>query len=102
MASATQLNNLSNNVNSIDAAVNTLTNTVVIDGNGVAISKQGSPFQVVIDNDSLDFLDGGSVVAYVSGQRMYISAAEILNQLTVGVHTIEKYDANNTLIRWTG
>lgn len=101
-ATAASVTNLSNSVTSLNTDMTTMKNSVVIDGTGVRISKQGSPFQITIDNDSLDFLSGQTTVAYINGQKMYISAAEILQQLIIGVHTFEKYDANTTFVRWVG
>ena len=103
MASAATLAAVSNVANAASTDVNKLKSAVtVIDGSGITISQPGSPFQLTIDNDSLDFWEGGARVAYVNGQKLYIKSAEILQQLMVGVHVIEKYDANNTFIRWVG
>lgn len=102
MPSATELANLSASVNSLNDNVNSLNNIIRIDANGINISEPGSPFQITVDNDSMDFWEGSTRIAYVNGQKMYIRSAEILQQLTVGVHTIEKYDAINTFVRWVG
>ena len=102
MASATELANLSASVNSLNDNVSSLNNIIRIDANGINISEPGSPFQITVDNDSMDFWEGSTRIAYVNGQKMYIRSAEILQQLTVGVHTIEKYDAINTFVRWIG
>lgn len=96
------VNTINTSVTSLTNSVNTLTNSVIIDGSGVTINKQGSPFQITIDNNSLNFKENGTVIAYINGQKMYIKSAEIKEQLTVGVHVIEKYDTNNTFIRWIG
>lgn len=101
-ATLAQLSGVQDSVDSVTSNVTNLTNSITIDSSGINISKDGSPFQLSIDNDSLDFIDSGTVVAYVNGQKMYINTAEILQQLTVGVHVIHKYDANNTFIRWVG
>lgn len=99
----TQLD-ISNNisVSSLNEDVSILNNTVVVDENGVSISKQGSPFQITIDNSNINFKQGGSVIAYVNGQKLYISTAQIMNSLIVGVHEVLKYDNNHTMIRWVG
>lgn len=101
-ASNAVVDNIQTAVTTLSGDLSPIKNSIIIDGNGINISKQGSPFQITIDNDSLDFKEGQTIVAYVNGQKMYIKSAEILQQLTVGVHVIEKYDVNNTFIRWAG
>lgn len=70
--------------------------------NGMKIGKSDSPLNISISNSQMDFVDNGKVVAYVNGQKMYINSLDVLNSLVVGVHKLEKYDANTTLIRWVG
>jgi hypothetical protein len=50
----------------------------------------------------MDFLDNDKVVAYVNGQRMYIDTLEVLSSMVVGVHKLEKYNNDITLVRWVG
>lgn len=72
------------------------------DVSGLTIGKSGSPLNITISNSEMDFIDSGNVIAYVNGQKMYISSLEVLNSLIVGVHKIEKYNNNISLIRWVG
>lgn len=80
---------------------------------GMKIGKSDSPLQISIDNQAMQFLDTGKdsqdtfvkdpqAVAYINGKKMYIDSLEVLSSLLVGVHKIEKYDANTTLVRWVG
>lgn len=69
---------------------------------GLTIGETGSPFSITISNDQIDFVDTGQVVAYINGQKMHITTAEILDSIVVGRHKIEKYDDEITLIRWVG
>ena len=79
---------------------------------GLKLGAQGSPSQIVIDNRALQFLDlGGAAegftpnpdaVAYLHGQKFYVSNIEAVNSLLVGNHLIEKLDGNITLVRWVG
>lgn len=101
-ALASDLDTVETAITSLGTSVNNLTNSVVISGAGVQISKPGSPFKVGIDNDSLDFIENNYIVAYVNGQKMYITTVEITQSLIVGVHEIRKYDANNTIVRFMG
>jgi phage minor structural protein len=70
--------------------------------NGMTIGKSDSPLNITISNFEMDFIDNGNIVAYVNGQKMYISSLEVLNSLIVGVHKIEKYNDSITLIKWVG
>lgn len=69
---------------------------------GLNIGKSDSPLNINISNEQMDFIDNGDVVAYVNGQKMYINSLEVLSSMVVGVHKIEKYDNNITLVRWVG
>lgn len=69
---------------------------------GLKIGKSDSPLQINISNEQMEFLDNGNVVAYVNGQKMYISTAEILDSIIVGNHKFEKYNTNITLVKWVG
>lgn len=72
------------------------------DPSGLNIGKSDSPLQINISNEQMDFIDNGSVVAYVNGQKMYIDSLEVLTNLIVGNHKIEKYNSEITLIKWVG
>lgn len=69
---------------------------------GLNIGKSDSPLQINISNEQMDFIDNGNTVAYVNGQKMYIDSLEVLTNLIVGNHKIEKYNNNITLIKWVG
>ncbi|AYP68264.1 hypothetical protein PQE75_gp215 [Bacillus phage vB_BcoS-136] len=70
--------------------------------NGMNIGRSDSPLNITISNEQIDFVDNGNVVAYVNGQKMYITDIEVLESLIVGVHKIEKYNTEITLIKWVG
>jgi hypothetical protein len=86
------------------ADMNTIHNYMTFDdAEGLTISKTGSPFQITIDNTQMEFKDSGNVIAYINGQKMYISELEILSSLVVGKHKLEKYASGNfTLIKYVG
>jgi len=69
---------------------------------GLRIRKPGSPMQVSISNEQIGLIDSGQLVAYINGQEMNITRAKVLQSLLVGVHVIEKYSDEITLIRWVG
>lgn len=69
---------------------------------GLEIGQTDSPFHIHLDNQELGFYDSGNKVAYVNGQKMYITQAEVLESLIVGVHRIDKYNNELTLVQWVG
>jgi phage minor structural protein len=71
-------------------------------GDNFKIGKSESPLNITIGNSEIDFIDNGVVVAYINGQKMLITSLEVLNSLIVGVHQIEKYNSDITLIKWIG
>lgn len=72
------------------------------DGDDFTLGKTDSPMQLSLANEEMSFLDSGQKVMSMSGQKLLISTAEILNSLIVGVHKIEKYDADTTFVRLVG
>ncbi|QJT70400.1 tail fiber protein [Microcystis phage MaeS] len=69
---------------------------------GLNIGKTDSPLNINISNSQMDFMNAGKIVAYINGQKMYIDSLEVLTNLIVGNHKIEKYNTNITLIKWVG
>lgn len=69
---------------------------------GLTLGKSGSPLQITIDNEQMDFIDSGKVVAYVNGQKMYINTLQVLSSLVIGVHKIEKYNNDITMVKYVG
>lgn len=69
---------------------------------GVTLGKTGSPMQITISNSEMGLWDQGAKVAHINGQKMLITSAEITNILKVGVHQIEKYNSEITLIKYVG
>ena len=53
-------------------------------GNGVEIGKSDSPFKTNLSNTKLSFTQSGNEVAYISNNKMYITSAEITNDLKLG------------------
>ena len=71
---------------------------------GLAIGRAGNQLQVTITNEEMTFWDGGTRVAYINGQKMYITETEILNAIKVGRHRLWKDpgDPDITLVGWVG
>lgn len=97
-----EFSQISENITNIDGDVTEIKTGIRFDEAGMHIGKSDSPLQMTLSNEQLGFLDNGLLVAYVNGQKLYITMAEILESLVVGNHKIEKYDENITLVRWVG
>ncbi|MPW26397.1 hypothetical protein GC105_11415 [Alkalibaculum sp. M08DMB] len=69
---------------------------------GMNIGKSDSPLNINISNQQMDFIDNGQAVAYINGQKMYITSANITNDLIIGVHQIERYNDEITFIKYVG
>lgn len=97
-----EFSQISENITNIDGEVEQIKTGIRFDEAGMHIGKSDSPLQMTLSNEQLAFLDNEQLVAYVNGQKLYITMAEILESLVVGNHKIEKYDDEITLIRWVG
>lgn len=69
---------------------------------GLRIGKAGSPFSTVITNDDLSFLEGGAPVAHIGNRSMYISRAEIVQQLAIGGWKLDQRPNGNLALRYRG
>jgi len=52
---------------------------------GIRIGKEGSPFEALFSNDSLSFLQNGVKVAYITNKKLYITDANVTNELVLGL-----------------
>lgn len=60
------------------------------------------PLKVRLDNDSLDFLDGDTVVAYVSNEKLMINATEVKGSLDIGSFRWTTRANGNMGLMWIG
>ena len=61
--------------------LDTMTKWFRFSSQGFSISEEGSTLSTLFTNEDIQFLDDGVVVSYISGQRMYIRIAEIIDKL---------------------
>lgn len=74
----------------------TVTSYLTFDDAGLTVGKEGSDFTTFIDNSKLSFKQGSVEVAYISSNKLYITTAEIDNDLTVkGTATINNLVVGN-------
>ena len=97
-----EVSRIDGNVGAVQSDMTQVKTYMSFDESGMTIGKSDSPLQITISNSQMNFLDSGKVVAYINGQKMYIDSLEVLSSMVVGVHKVEKYDANTTLVRWVG
>ena len=62
----------------------TVTTHIQFDSNGINLGKTNSPFTATLDNTKLAFKQDGEEVAYISNNKMYITHAEIKDDLRIG------------------
>ncbi|MDI9497252.1 MAG: phage tail spike protein [Bacillota bacterium] len=81
-----------------------VTKYMTFDDGFLTVGAFDSPLSIQVQNDRINFVDGGAVVAYITGQTLYINSATIVNSLQVGNHKMEKYgtDGRHTVFRWIG
>jgi hypothetical protein len=51
---------------------------------GIEIGKKGNAITMKLDNDSLDFYNNGTRVAYVSDNQLYITDGRFLRSVRIG------------------
>lgn len=66
---------------------NTVSTYIRFSGDGIDIGKTGSPFTSKLDNEKLAFCQDGREVAYISNNKLYITTADIDDQLRIGDNT---------------
>lgn len=93
-------------IDQVQATVNKYSTWFDMDDNGMTIGKMADgeelPLKVKLDNDSLDFLDNDTVVAYVSNEKLMINAAEVQGSLDVGGFRWVARKNGNMGLMWIG
>lgn len=75
----------------------------VFDNQGLEIGTSNSSKSMKVDEESIKFMDGSSTLASLSGEDgLDVSRARITQSIKVGVHKIEKYDDETTIVRFIG
>lgn len=93
-------------IDDVQGTVNEYSTWFTMDEDGFTIVKVENgveqSLKVRIDNDSLDFLDGDTVVAYVSNEKLMINAAEVKGLLDVGSFRWTSRANGNMGLMWIG
>lgn len=71
--------------------------------NGVlTLGETGSPFKAQLDNIQLAFVQNGNIVAYVSNNKLYITNAEITDNLQIGKYQWITQSDGRMSLKWVG
>ena len=90
------------NIEQSQVLLNAISTYFSISEDGMLIGKNGEKLQIRINNERMEFIDSGRVVAYVSGQQMNIVSATFWNSVTIANHIFERYNNEFTVISYVG
>lgn len=90
------------NIEQSQVLLNAISTYFSISEDGMLIGKNGEKLQIQINNERMEFIDSGRVVAYVSGQQMNIVSATFWNSVTIANHIFERYNNEFTVISYVG
>jgi len=51
---------------------------------GLTLGRSDSPYKVVLSNQKLSFLQDNAEIAYISNNKLYITASEVVSQFIIG------------------
>jgi phage minor structural protein len=90
------------NIEQSKVILNAIATYFNVDEDGLLIGKNGEKLQTRYNNERMEFIDSGRVVAYISGQQMNIVSATFWNSVTIANHIFERYDNEFTVISYVG
>lgn len=82
--------------------VTQIENNMNFSANGLEIGRTDSDMKVLISNSKMSFMDNAVEVAYIGGQKYYITNGEVTSSLVIGNHEFSKLGTGSTIIRWVG
>ena len=84
------------------AIIRTFNGYFDLSDDGVIIGKNNSNMKMVLRNDRLEFLDGGKLTAYMTGQKMFIVSGAFWQSVNIGNHVFEKFGDEFTIVSFAG
>lgn len=90
------------NMEQSSVLLNAISTYFNISEDGLLIGKNGEKLQARFNNERMEFIDSGRVVAYVSGQQMNIVSATFWNSVTIANHIFERFGNEFTTISYVG
>ena len=74
----------------------------IFNEDGLEINSSSNEFSIRLDEQELGFYDGSNRVAHINNSELNIKQAKIEQSIVIGVHKIEKYDDETTIVRFVG
>lgn len=108
-----EISGLNSTVENLDSLINDITEktayiTMSTDEQGnpcIELGKQNSPFKLRITNESIDFMQDGVKIAYITNRQLYIQSSVVTDEMRVGAGSgfIWKKRSNGNMgLRWIG
>lgn len=69
---------------------------------GLVLGKNGDGMQMRLANDRLEFIDGGKLTAFMTGQKVTILSGVFWENITIGNHIFEKFGNEFTFVSYVG
>lgn len=107
------VDNLGETVSNLDSLINDITEKtayiiMATDDKGnpcIELGKQNNPFKLRITNESIDFMQDGIKIAYITNRQLYIQSSVVTDEMKVGAGSgfIWKKRSNGNMgLRWIG
>ena len=107
------VDNLGETVSNLDSLINDITEKtayiiMATDDKGnpcIELGRQDSPFKLRITNESIDFMQDGVKIAYITNRQLYIQSSVVTDEMKVGAGSgfIWKKRSNGNMgLRWIG
>lgn len=90
------------NMEQSSVLLNAISTYFNVSEDGLLIGKSGEKLQTRYNNERMEFIDSGRVVAYISGQQLNIVSATFWNSVTIANHIFERYNNEFTVISYVG
>lgn len=108
-----EISGLNSTVDNLDSLIGDITEktayiTMSTDEKGspcIELGKQNSPFKLRITNESIDFMQDGVKIAYITNRQLYIQSSVVTDEMKVGAGSgfIWKKRSNGNMgLRWIG
>jgi len=94
----TATNVVNNNLETYKAEVAT---NIRFDTNGIELGKTNSPFKSKLTNTKLAFTQNDNEVAYISNNKMYITEAQIVDNMMIGKFIWDIGANGNLTLKWS-
>ena len=91
-------NTVNNNLETYKAEVQA---NIRFDANGIELGKNTSPFKAKLNNTKLAFTENGAEIAYISNNKMHITEANIVDNMTIGKFIWDIGTNGNLTLKWS-